>query len=51
MEFTPVGKAAFNPGKNLVAIHCHQDQGGQYVDFGFVTIEPAPPVANLTIIQ
>ena len=40
-ELTPAGKAALKPGKNLIAIHCHQTQGGQYVDMGFVKIEPA----------
>ena len=48
MELTPAGKAALKPGANLIAIHCHQDQGGQYVDFGFVTIEPAHKVAIST---
>ncbi len=36
--FTPQGKAALKPGKNTVAIHCHQTSGGQYVDFGIVEI-------------
>jgi hypothetical protein len=27
------------PGKNIVAIHCHQTSGGQYVDFGLVDVE------------
>ncbi|MFO1513129.1 MAG: DUF4965 domain-containing protein [Verrucomicrobiota bacterium] len=35
---TPAGKAAIKPGKNLVAIHCHQTQGGQYIDFGLVDV-------------
>jgi hypothetical protein len=36
---TPPGRAALKPGKNLIAIHCHQTTGGQYVDAGFVTVE------------
>jgi hypothetical protein len=44
-ELTPPGRVALKPGQNTIAIHCHQDQGGQYVDFGFVTIEPAHNIA------
>ncbi|HEU5396388.1 MAG TPA: DUF5127 domain-containing protein, partial [Verrucomicrobiae bacterium] len=36
---TPEGMAALKPGKNLIAIHCHQTVGGQYVDFGLVDVQ------------
>jgi len=36
---TPAGAAALKPGKNLIAIHCHQTGGGQYVDFGLVNVQ------------
>ena len=47
-EITPAAKAALKPGQNLIAIHCHQDHGGQYVDAGFVAVEPAHSVAIST---
>ncbi len=36
--FSAEGKASIRPGKNLIAIHCHQTSGGQYVDFGLVNL-------------
>jgi len=39
LPLTPGGRNALKPGKNLIAIHCHQTAGGQYVDFGLVDVQ------------
>jgi hypothetical protein len=35
------GQAALQAEKNLLAVHCHQTGGGQYIDVGFVEVIPA----------
>ena len=36
----PAARAALKPGENLISIHCHQRTGGQYIDAGFLTVQP-----------
>jgi hypothetical protein len=37
---TSEGKAAIKAGKNILALHCRQTGGGQYIDVGIVDIIP-----------
>jgi len=36
---TPEGRAAAKQGKNVLAVHCHQSVGGQYIDVGIMQCE------------
>jgi hypothetical protein len=38
LPLTAEGRAALRPGRNLLAVHCRQTGGGQYVDVGILRV-------------
>ena len=39
LEIRPAGKTALKEGKNVMAVHCRQTGGGQFVDVGIVDVK------------
>ncbi len=45
-DILPPAASTLRTGTNILAVHCHQTTGGQYIDVGLVALRPAFPQTN-----
>ena len=50
VEINLPAKATLKPAGNVMAVHCHQTTGGQYIDVGIVKVEPPQVVGGLKLL-
>ncbi|MDQ3815572.1 MAG: DUF4965 domain-containing protein, partial [Armatimonadota bacterium] len=39
VDIAPEARQSLKPGKNTLAVHCHQEMGGQFVDVGLAVVQ------------